>query len=202
MQPSIGRSNFVFTLLAFVFCQIAVLFFASSCSADENNAVRNSKSQTPKGRVTSGVFSTSTLFPGTRRKYSVYIPAQYDGSQPANLIVCMDGSGYANPKGAFRVPAVLETLIDEKVLPVSIAVFINPGTIPTTIPDGKDRSNRSFEYDSLGERYASFLIDEFLPVALDGLKVSSAAEDRAVCGISSGGICAFTVAWERPNQFR
>lgn len=27
-------------------------------------------------------------------------------------------------------------------------------------------------------------------------------EGRAVCGVSSGGICAFTVAWERPDQFR
>ena len=27
-------------------------------------------------------------------------------------------------------------------------------------------------------------------------------DGRAICGISSGGICAFTVAWERPNQFR
>jgi enterochelin esterase family protein len=27
------------------------------------------------------------------------------------------------------------------------------------------------------------------------------AEGRAVCGISSGGICAFTTAWERPDVF-
>ncbi len=46
-----------------------------------------------------------------------------------------------------------------------------------------------------------FLIDELLPVALEGLSVSDDPKQRAVCGISSGGICAFTAAWERPDQF-
>ncbi len=86
-------------------------------------------------------------------------------------------------------------------MPVTIAVFVNPGTIPASRPDAKDRSTRSFEYDSLGDRYARFLIDEFLPVALKDLNVSKDPQQRAVCGISSGGICAFTVAWERPDQF-
>jgi len=27
------------------------------------------------------------------------------------------------------------------------------------------------------------------------------AEGRAICGMSSGGICAWTVAWERPDGF-
>ena len=26
--------------------------------------------------------------------------------------------------------------------------------------------------------------------------------ERAICGISSGGICSWTVAWERPDAFR
>ena len=58
----------------------------------------------PQGKVTTGVFSESRLFPGTRREYSVYVPAQYDENQPANLMVFMDGKNYAKPDGAFRVP--------------------------------------------------------------------------------------------------
>ncbi|MGE3780236.1 MAG: alpha/beta hydrolase-fold protein, partial [Pirellulaceae bacterium] len=155
----------------------------------------------PRGTMTSGTFSDSQIFPGTTRQYSVYVPAQYRPSQPANLMVFMDGAGYANPTGAFRVPVVLDNLIHQQAMPVTIAVFVNPGTVPAVKPGAQDRSNRSFEYDSLGDRYARFLCEEFLPVALKGLHVSPHPADRSVCGISSGGICAFTVAWEQPEQF-
>ena len=155
----------------------------------------------PQGKVTSGQFTDSQMFPGTRRDFSVYVPAQYKADKPAGLMVFMDGSGYANPKGSFRVPVVFDNLIHKKAMPVTIAVFVNPGTIPATAPGARDRSNRSFEYDSLGDRYATFLVNEFLPVALQDLNVSTDPAQRAVCGISSSGICAFTVAWEKPDQF-
>jgi enterochelin esterase-like enzyme len=148
-----------------------------------------------------GVFADSRLFPGTRRDYRVYVPAQYAAERPACLMVFQDGNGYAKADGAFRVPIVFDNLIHQKKMPITVAVFVNPGTIPATRPDGKDRSTRSFEYDSLGDRYARFLTDEFLPVALEGLNISDDPAQRAVAGISSGGICAFTVAWERPDRF-
>ncbi len=155
----------------------------------------------PKGTISSGQFTESKIYPGTKRDYSVYVPAQYKPDEPAALMVFMDGSGYANPKGGFRVPVVFDNLIHQKAIPVTIAVFVNPGTIPATMPGAKDRSNRSFEYDSMGDTYAKFLIEEFLTVALKGLNVTKDPSKRAVCGISSSGICAFTVAWERPEQF-
>jgi enterochelin esterase family protein len=155
----------------------------------------------PQGKITSGQFKESKIFPGTVRDYSVYVPAQYKAEEPAALMVFMDGAGYANPQGAFRVPVVFDNLIHQQAMPVTIAVFVNPGNIPATMPGAAGRSNRSFEYDSLGDRYATFLVDEFLPVALKGLNVSSDPAQRGVCGISSSGICAFTVAWEKPDQF-
>ena len=155
----------------------------------------------PRGKLTSGEFGSSQVFPGTTRGYSVYVPAQYRADQPASLMVFMDGSGYASAEGAFRVPVVFDNLIHQKAMPITIAVFVNPGTIRGVKPGAADRSNRSFEYDSMGDRYSKFLIDEFLPVVLQGLNVSSNPSDRATAGISSGAICAFTVAWERPDQF-
>ncbi len=155
----------------------------------------------PTGKLRAGTFSNSHQFPGTVRKYSVYVPEQYQKDKPANLMVFMDGSNYAKEDGSFRVPVVLNNLIHQKAIPITVAVFVDPGTIEASRPGAANRSNRSFEYDSLGDRYAKFLIDEFLPVALEGLNISSDPKDRAVCGISSGGICAFTVAWERPDQF-
>jgi len=155
----------------------------------------------PQGKITSGKFTDSKIYPGTTRDYNVYVPAQYKPDEPAALMVFMDGSGYANPKGGFRVPIVFDNLIHAKAMPVTIGVFVNPGTVTPTMPGAAGRSNRSFEYDTLGDRYANFLNDEFLPVALKGLNVTKDPAKRAVCGISSSGICAFTVAWEKPEQF-
>lgn len=169
-------------------------------SAEEDPA-RVRQEGVPQGKVTTATFSESKIYPGTEREYRVYVPAQYQSDQPANLMVFMDGAGYARPNGAFRVPLVLDNLIHRREVPVTIAVFVNPGTIPATKKGARSRSNRSFEYDTLGDRYARFLIDELLPAALQDLNVSADPQRRGVCGISSGGICAFTVAWERPDQF-
>jgi len=178
----------------------SLLQLAGSVCAEEHPD-RTVQEGVPQGKIRSGQFKSSQIYPGTVRDYSVYVPAQYKPDQPAALMVFMDGAGYANPERSFRVPIVFDNLIHQKALPVTIAVFVNPGTIPATVPGAKARSNRSFEYDTLSDRYANFLIDEFLPVALKGLNVSTNPKKRAVCGISSGGICAFTVAWEKPEQF-
>ncbi len=190
--------------------KIAPLFFlicfciAPSANAQETSSIQSEREvhkDVPKGEITKGVFTASEVFPGTRRDYAVYVPSQYSSKEPANLMVFMDGMNYLKPEGDFRVPVVFDNLIHKKEMPVTIAVFVNPGIVPATIEGAADRSNRSFEYDSLGDRYANSLVKEFLPVALEGLNVSSNPKDRAVCGISSGGICAFTAAWEKPDQF-
>lgn len=189
-----------FALLAFVLPAFAQPAFAQPAKeTDHPDRVR--QQDVPTGEVKKGVFETSEIYPGTERDYSVYIPKQYDASKAAALMVFQDGQNYANPDGPFRIPVVFDNLIHQKAMPVTIAVFVSPGTVKGALPNAKDRSTRSFEYDSMGDRYARFLIEEFLPVALKDLNVSNAPEDRAIGGISSGGIAAFTVAWERPDQF-
>jgi enterochelin esterase family protein len=183
-------------------CLIAMVSFGvAQDQLRPDHPDRNVQAGVPKGTVTAGVYSDSKIYPGTRRDYSVYVPAQYRPDQPASLMVFMDGANYAKADGQFRVPVVFDNLIHQKAMPVTVAVFVNPGSIPANRPGAKDRSNRSFEYDSMGDRYSKFLLDEFLPVALKDLNVSKDPKQRAVCGISSGGICAFTVAWERPDAF-
>lgn len=155
----------------------------------------------PKGKVTKYTWK-SQIFPETIRDYWVYVPAQYDGKNPASVMVFQDGSAYANLKGDFRVPTVFDNLIHKKEMPVTIGIFINPGRVPATTPGGADRQNRSFEYDTLSDQYARFLEKEILPAVAKDYKLTNDPEQRAICGISSGGICAFTVAWERPDLFR
>src|SRR5258706_3187423 len=155
------------------------------------------KPEVPHGRVERFQFTNSMVFPGTVREGGVYIPSQYDPAKPAALMVFQDGSGYLSTNGSWRVPLVFDNLIAAKEMPVTIAIFLNPGT-------RGDQSNRSFEYDSLGDAYAKFLIDEAIPFVTNkyALAITADPQMRAICGSSSGGICAFTVAWERPDQLR
>lgn len=178
------------------------LFHAAVAAADYPlTADSMPQSGVLKGTVTQHRWEQSQVYPGTVRDYWIYVPAQYDASKPACLMVFQDGRGYVNEKGHSRVPTVFDNLIQKKEIPVTIGVFVNPGTIPSVREGGKSRSNRSFEYDSLGSRYATFLIDEFLPAVTKDLKLVDDPQARGIVGISSSGICAFTVAWERPDYF-
>jgi len=157
----------------------------------------------PKGEVTKYTFDQSKIFPGTVRDYWVYVPKQYDPAKPACLHVNQDGVQY-------KAPDAFDELIHKKEMPITIGVFVMHGRVKA--PDGSaalDRFNRSYEYDGLGDNYVRFLLDELLPevekkTASGGrpIKLSKDGNDRAIGGASSGAICAFTAAWERPDAFR
>ncbi len=155
----------------------------------------------PEGKVTKHLWK-SRVFTGTERDYWVYVPEQYDAQQGACVMVFQDGGSYVDVEKSFRVPIVFDNLIYKGEMPVTIGIFINPGVVPAATPDGKPRQNRSFEYDSLSPEYADFLAREMLPEVAKSYKLTDKPEERAICGISSGGICAWTAAWERPDLFR
>ena len=156
----------------------------------------------PKGTVQEFAWKESKVYPGTERKCWIYLPPGHDPAKEYPLIVFQDGGGAVNPKGGFRVPIVLDNLTHKGEIPAMVGLFIDPGTVPGGVPGAKSRSTRSYEYDTPDGTYAKFLIDEMLPEVAKRAKISAAPEDRAVVGISSGGICAFTVAWFRPDAFR
>jgi len=156
----------------------------------------------PKGEVTKYTFEQSKIFPGTTRDYWVYVPKQYDPAKPACVHVNQDGV-------QFNAPAVFDQLIAVKEMPVTIGVFIMHGRVKSANDQALDRFNRSYEYDSLGDNYVRFLLDELLPdvekqTTSDGrpIRLSKDGNDRSIGGTSSGAICAFTAAWERPDAFR
>jgi enterochelin esterase family protein len=147
----------------------------------------------PKGKLTHQAPWESKIFPGTRREWWVYVPAQYRDDQPACVMVFQDGGGYT----AF-VPTVFDNLIAKGEMPVTVGVLLNPGS-----GRGESgRGQRSVEYDTLSDRYGRFLLEEILPEVEKTVKLRHDPESRAIAGISSGGICAWTVAWERPDAFR
>ncbi len=137
------------------------------------------------------------VFPAVARDYAVYTPENLDPATPAALLVFQDGRFYTDEK--FRAPAMLDALIASGAIPPLVAVFVQPGDLPGN--PAQSRGNRSVEYDTLGDAYARFLLEALLPEALAGLNVSTDPRQRAICGMSSGGICAFNVAWERPESF-
>lgn len=155
----------------------------------------------PVGMVTQHRWKDSKVFPGTERDYWLYVPKQYDADKPACVMVFQDGRGYVSETGHSRVPIVFDNLIHQGAMPVTIGIFLNPGAVPASQAGAKARSNRSFEYDSLSDRYARFLLEEILPAVAAQYNLVESAEGRAICGLSSGGICAFTVGWERPDAF-
>jgi enterochelin esterase family protein len=144
----------------------------------------------PKGTLKQMPPWESQIFAGTTRDWWIYVPAQYSEASPAAVMVFQDGAG---PKG--YVPTVFDNLIARHDIPVTVGVFIQPGVLK----DG--RANRSFEYDTLSDQYARFLLEEILPEVEKTVKLRHDAASRAIAGQSSGGICAFTVAWERPGEF-
>lgn len=156
----------------------------------------------PKGRLEKYEWRESKVFPNTARAVTVYIPAQYKSGEEACLMVWQDGSRHADPQGQMRVPVVFDNLIHSGAMPVTIGVFIDPGRGLKQKADDK-AGNRSFEYDSPGDAYVRFVLGEILPEVEKrfGVKFKSDAASRAIGGGSSGGICAFTAAWERPDQF-
>jgi enterochelin esterase-like enzyme len=144
----------------------------------------------PKGVTRQMPAFQSKIFAGTTRDWWVYVPAQYNADSPAAVMVFQDGSGVKD-----FVPTVFDNLIAKRDMPVTVGVFINPGVF-----EG-GRANRSFEYDTLSDQYSRFLLEEILPEVEKTVKLRHDAASRAIAGISSGAICAFTVAWERPNEF-
>jgi enterochelin esterase-like enzyme len=144
----------------------------------------------PKGTLKQMPPWQSKIFDGTRRDWWVYVPSQYRPDTPAAVMVFQDGASYRE-----YVPTVFDNLIAKEHMPPTVGIFIQPGLFE----GGK--SNRSFEYDTLSDQYARFLLEEILPEVEKSVRLRKDPASRAIAGASSGGICAFTVAWERPNEF-
>ena len=197
----------------------------SSCNGRSNGDVRNalghpldqqyvpcleSGVDAVSGQVISVDDFTSARYPGTSRKLWLYAPHMRVVGAPNRLIIFNDGGAYLAREGAARATKVLDTLHQTAELTNTFGVFIQAGqgqVMPPASPlasYGVAEAQRSWEYDRLTDDYSFFLSDEVMPFAASQLDVrwSSAPEDILLCGISSGGIAAFTAAWHQPKRFQ
>jgi gluconolactonase len=155
----------------------------------------------PAGKTFSFQLTGSKIFPNTVRTVTVYIPAAYKGDKPACLYVALDSL-------SFNAPIVFDNLIAQHAMPVTIAIGLSSGIVDSANPPQNPRFDRSFEFDSRNDRLVRFLLDEVIPQVEQHrtpsgapILLSSDPNDRAIGGASTGGIGAFTVAWERPDAF-
>jgi gluconolactonase len=178
---------------------LALLASGPALAADDYQPGPDSMPQpgVPVGTVSKYSFEQSKIFPGAIRDYWVYVPKQYDAAKPSPVMIFQDGLLY-------EATNVFNNLIHKKQIPPLIGIFVTPGRVEALSTNALDRFNRSYEYDGLGDNYARFLLDELLPYIAtnQNLNLSTNGNDRAIAGSSSGGICAFTAAWERPDAFR
>jgi enterochelin esterase family protein len=197
------------SLLQLVLVLLALPFAAASPLDDLYKLGPDSLEQpnVPRGTVGPWLKLPSSVFPGTFHDYCIYTPAQYNPTHPAALMIFQDGQAWVGPAGEYHVPTVFDNLIYRREMPVTIAVFINPGRRPdqpfSTIREwGDNTTNRPQEYNALDDKYAHVIVDELLPVLRKQFNLSPDPADHAIAGASSGAIAAFTVAWHRPDQFR
>jgi enterochelin esterase-like enzyme len=155
------------------------------------------KDGVPKGTLHEFTMDSqdSKIYPGLKgaykRKVAVYVPSQYVADTAAPFIVVQD----AMCKDT--LPKVLDNLIDQSRLPPMVVIFIASGG-----GDGKG-SERGLEYDTVSGVYADFIETEVLPRVEKDYKVTFTKdpEGRATMGGSSGGACAFTMAWFHPDLY-
>jgi enterochelin esterase-like enzyme len=153
------------------------------------------------GKTVEFAWSDSAVYPGTTRKFWVHVPAQYDSTEPASLMVFQDGDWYLDFAGDVRGGIVLDNLMAHGDMPVTIGLFVDLGVF-ADVDDPRKRKNRNVEYDAFDTRYADFLLAEIIPRVAERYSISEDPDRRGICGGSSGGNCAFTAAWLRPDSFR
>lgn len=140
----------------------------------------------------------SALFPGTSRRVWVHRPAGHAASVKSAVMFFNDGWWYLDPEGQVRGGAVLDNLAAAGAVPPMIGVFVDPGVLEV---EGAPAKNHNVEYDAFDDRYASFLLEEVLPLVESRYPICADPAMRGICGGSSGGNAALTAAWQRPDGF-
>jgi hypothetical protein len=163
----------------------------------------------PKGMVTgpfkhiqTGTYTNWAMWQFT---YYIYVPSQYQKGKAAALMVFNDGYLYAGinslTDSRFNAPQVIDNLIHAGQMPVTIAVFIFPGT-PDGSQVGGGNQGRGTQYDTPNDQYGKFLREEFLPATiLTKYDIVTDADGWAMAGHSSGGIGSIIAGWFHSDRW-
>ncbi len=217
--PAAGKDNIKKQMKHFLVCGSLMMLCIDAGAQSPPAATPNFNSQyrlgpdsmpqegVPKGEIKGPFTLPSQVYPGTQHTYWIYVPAQYDPAVPVSLMIYQDGQAFKDEQGDIRAQNVMDNLIYRREIPVMIAVFINPGRRPDQPePNPKEwgdrTTNRPTEYNTPDDKYARVITEELMPVLNKGYNLSKDPDQHGIGGSSSGAIAAFSVAWERPNEFR
>lgn len=139
----------------------------------------------PEGELSGGKQLQSKVF-GYSFNYRTYEPKAYEAGKPAALMIFQDGGNYT---GNFKAPRVFDNLIKDGSVPVIISVYIDP------------TGQRSREYDTRDAKYGTMITTELIPELRKTFDLVEDPNGFAIGGHSSGGGCAFNVAWQFTSAF-
>jgi gluconolactonase len=180
-----------------------LLVFSAALAAAQNDYTLGPDSEpqpgVPQGTITHYTLPPGKFYPGTPHHFSVYVPYQYDEAKPTPFMIFLDGSGALGK--SVRANVVFDNLIAKHEIPPMIAIFVDPGILPSFSDQDQNRYERIFEYDSLSPRFSSFLVGELIPAVASRFNLSKNPDDHGICGVSTGAVGAFMAAWNRPDQF-
>ncbi len=142
---------------------------------------------------------SNLVYPGVARSVYLYVPYGADQAESVNLLVCQDGPYYVGPQ--LRATTVLDNLVHKGEIPMTAGLFVCAGESGPGYPVFGGNHNRSIEYDVVNGDYARFLVEELFPVVRTKVRLTDDPRGRVICGISSGGACAMTAAFHRPQDF-
>lgn len=144
-------------------------------------------------------WTSHTVYPGVERDVWLYLPRGAEDHDQVNLLVFQDGSSYFGQ--LVNATTVLDNLIHRGEIPMTAGLFVNAGEQGPGYPFFGGDDNRSIEYDTVNGDYARFLVDELFPVVRQRIRLTGDPLGRVICGFSSGGACAVTAAFHRPEEF-
>jgi len=160
----------------------------------------------PRGKLSAQMVLESQVYRGWKVSYWVYAPPGVDPAVPAPFMLWQDGHRFVFPGNPYRLLTVVENLVHQNKIPAIVLVFIAPGYIgdfdnSAYVPNANVNRMRSILYDTVNDDYNKMVLGEILPSVEKLYKLRTDDYSRASGGQSSGGICAFNMAWWRPDAF-
>lgn len=154
------------------------------------------KAGVPVGMLTDLTPIQSAIYDKHVFGYRIYVPAQYKPGQRAAFMMVQDGPshylGGQATEAKFHANVVLDNLIAEGAIPVTIGLFVD-------VCMQKCDDQRVVIYDDATDKYARFVTEELIPSAIKGkYSLVEDADAWLTVGFSAGAAQGFTVMWNRP----
>jgi enterochelin esterase-like enzyme len=148
----------------------------------------------PHGIVQENWYHSKALSPELRH-FFVYTPPGYDPRSAAGypVLILLHGAGNSetNWQSIGRANFIIDNLLAEKRVKPMLLVMPFGHAVPQNGPD-QDRNNILFEQD---------LLTDIMPALESRYRVAAGGRNRAIAGLSMGGMQALAIGLHNPERF-